>query len=487
MIINLDELISQDPDDILYPFYKNIHDIIMFIYKKYYNSYKERYNKIFVDSLLSKFIKNFKDNSSSKDENVQMKYIVEQVIYLFIKYDEMFCTYLLGHFRNIDHLDDKYKEQDQYPSIFKSYVDEHITRKSYDSLDNVKQVPIDQIDSNKYPSIMSSEHILHPTKDYVCMGDMYEEYPTLMKHLIVCEFFDKNQIPNMYNDTQNYTIKRQIRDKINPANITKEKKHSNKIIGFSMILGGTASAISSRHKKQFKTKQNYYGFRITSKEWERKTITRKLLNYNYNYKKLLVYPDNDLVGIATTMKGIDRRTNAFNEDSDINIKLLDKKPQIKTKQGKSNRKEANTGIVCKSGPPRIRIKRLQKDIHTILNITLNHSAYVNNIQSLFVNDTEIFNLISKSLQIDFEDSTITDYSIPNGIPIIHFDTRNSTQGLTYKPYKKTTVKDLCKMISILLRYKEYGPMFIKNTNKTIRPKWFYNNLESNNKYFQIFN
>ena len=425
------------------------------------------------------------------------------MIYLFIKYDEKFCTLLLGHFRNIPHLESEY--QSTYPAVFKdiikTYIDDRRTR--YDSFTEV-QTNIDSVTIENNPSITSTEHILHPTNKYTCMGDLYESHPELMKNLIICEFFDKNH--HMYGDNQNYIIKRYLRDKIDPAKITKQDKHSDKILGFTLILGGTKSA-QHRQKKKFVLNQFYFTFsRPPVNKWSTlDALSKNLKKFKLHYVTH-TYLDNDLVGISTTIK----RTN----DSSINIKLLDKKTKITTLKGQTNRKEATTGIVCKSGPGRMQINRLQKDIELILQstlppmsgpplipavvsskkkkkVTLNYNTYIQQLKGLFTtsNIPTMQAIISESLQLYIDGiNNDNEYEIPENIPIINYKKKPKKNEKNIYPYKKIYVNDLCIIISTLLRFKEYEPMFY--LSKTFTPttkKWFYNNNESNNKYIDIFN
>ena len=413
------------------------------------------------------------------------------MIYLFIKYDEKCCTLLLGHFRKIPHLESEY--QSTYPDVFKNIIKEYIDdqRTLYDSFAEAQtKIASFTIDNN--PSITSIEHILQPTKKYTCMGDLYESQPDLMKHLIICEFFDKNH--HMYKDKQNYIIKRFVRDKLDPAKISKQDKHSNKILGFTLILGGTTSA-QHRRKKQFNLNQFYFTYSRPVNKWTTlNALSKKLKNYNFHYVTH-TYLDNDLVGISTTIK----RTN----DSSINIKLLDKKKKITTLKGQTNRKEANTGIVCKSGPGRMQINRLQKDIELILQsaplkpgnvsskVTLNYNKYIQQLKGKFTpsNMSTSQTIISKSLQLYIDGiNNDNEYKIPENIPIINYKKKTQKNKKNIYPYKKLTVNDLCIIISTLLRYKEYEPMFyqLKKFTPTTK-KWFYNNNESNNKYIDIFN
>jgi len=146
-------------------------------------------------------------------------------------------------------------------------------------------------------------------------------------------------------------------------------------------------------------------------------------------------------------------------------------------------------MVCRSGPDRMQIAPLLKNIDVILQSKLNYKAYITQLDSIFTDsiNTPSKTIISKILQINIDGITSNStFTIPEDLPIIHYikKKKNKNKPLKETLYKNITVKDLCIIISTLLRYKEYEPMF-DGTPRTI--KWFYNNIESNNKYIDLFN
>ena len=475
-IINNRKIISQTTQTKLkkiYEFYEQVKKTIFFVYEKFFNKYTAFHNIKKIDTLLTKFINTFKNTHPTlkKDTNAQIDYIITQLVYLFIKYDDTFCFKLLGHFRNIEHIEKKYKSS--YFDIFRNIIEEYIDNKRpiYDSFTKVQlSVDSSDFDINDHPSITSPEHILHPDKDYKCMGDLYKDYPEIMNKLIVCEFFDKNQNKSMYKNDQNYVIKRHKRDKIIPANITIKPNYSDKILGFSLVLGGTKPA-QLKKTKLYQFNQYYFSLSTSVNRWiTQDPLSATLKKYKLEYKDY-TYGDNKLIGISTTMKQT--------RDSTINIKLLDKKTSIKTIKGTSNRKQENTGSVCKSGNQRMQLGRLQKDIYLLLNnSTLDYNKYIDTLNETFTgaSNKQTKKIISKSLLLYIDGiSNESNYTIPEDIPIIHYIKRKKRPGVT----------DLCIIISTLLRYKEFESMFYES--KTYSNRWFYNNNESNNKYKQIFN
>ena len=213
----------------------------------------------------------------------------------------------------------------------------------------------------------------------------------------------------------------------------------------------------------------YYSWAFSNRRWDiRSSNIRKSLT-----NKKLFYSDNKLIGISSGEKK-------------IKIKLLDKKKISKTLSGRSNRKDANTGVICANGPSRIQKPKLIEDIQHILNTSLDFYEHIGNLTELFQSKYDDSNIpimitnVSNKLKV-YIDGIDTEYSTPENI-IIHYKFKS---GDFEKPYKKTTISDFCVVITTLLRYKEYESMF--DPSVTHNEKWFYNNEESNNKYKEIYN
>ena len=433
-----------------------------------------------IDALLTKFYTTFEINYPTKKEDIALRklYFTKQIIYLFIKYDEKFSTLLLGHFRNIPHLQTEFN--DTYPEqlieIIKECIDDK--RKSYKSFTDLLS------DSTEiHPGITSTEHISNqkrPDDPLHCMGDLYEDLPDLMNRLLVCEFFDKNQ--HIYDDDQNYMIKRELRDKIKAGNKKEKKDHSDKIIGFSTVYGGITSK-----PKRYKYNESIFMFNINRKIWDEKNPLRKLYvknNFNYNYKKYS-YTDNKITAISTIMSPYNDKKS---KTSKIDIKILHKTGKsATTKKGKKDKKQSSRGMVCRSGPDRMQIKPLVQNINEILGCTLNYESYLTQLDLIFTGSirTKSKKKIGDILQTNIDGITTEgSFTIPEKIPIIHYEKKTTKTNDLY-PYKPIRVKDLCIIISTLLRYKEYEPMF--HQDKTFSIKWFYNTMQSNNKYTDLFN
>ena len=415
----------KDPIDILkqkekYIFYDTCKTILIFVYTKLTTLYTDdgvlnEDGTRHVHALLTKFVTTFEsDHPTRKDDLTEMKvYVITQMIYLFIKYDEKFSTLLLGHFRNISHLQTEFN--DTYPEqlieIIKECIDDK--RKSYksftDLLSDSTEIP---------PGITSTEHISEDQAlqdaTYHCMGDLYEDLPDLMNRLLVCEFFDKNH--HLYGTKQNYMIKREVRDKIIPAGYLKKKNHSNTIIAFANVYGGTTSK-----PKRYTFEESIFMFkRNRKKSWDKKNPLGKIYkkyNFNYNYKKYS-YTDNVITAISTTMTPFN---NIKSQTSTIDIKLLDKKETITTKKGKKDKKKSPRGMVCRSGPDRMQIAPLLKNIDVILQSKLNYKAYITQLDSIFTGsiNTPSKTIISKILQINIDGITSNStFTIPEDTPII---------------------------------------------------------------------
>ena len=408
-----------------------------------------------------------KNKKKRKDPQQLFKYITFQLIYLYVKYDETFATLLLGYFRHIPHLETKYQSNSNYHDEFKELIDVYITsrRVKYSKFNDIMKHSQTQEDIANIPSILSKEHINNSDEEYDCMGDLYESESELMNMLLICEYFDKNY--HIYGDDQNYVIKRQLRDNIIPNKKSGNIKYSNKIIGFTLREGSSTSARVTRLKKKYITKDIYYSWRVSNKTWK---IIVSNIPKTYKYKEFF-YIDNTLIGISSTI-----------ESNIIKIKLLDKKISSKTLTGKSNRKEANTGIICANGPSRIQKNRLIKDIELLLDTTLDYYEYIEQFKSKFSDDIipVILQNVGNKLKI-YIDGIESSYDTPEN-PIVHYIYKSKN---TSKAYKKITIKDFCLIVSVLLRYKEYEHMFYDSID--FDKKWFYNNEESNNKYIEIFN
>ena len=262
------------------------------------------------------------------------------------------------------------------------------------------------------------------------MGNLYKHINTsirdIMYTLIIVEFYDK------YNTTVTPTS--------GAASVDVDGMHMNYTIlrnkrDLYERRGDTTIDVSNeivgfilRYPLKGIVQQRIFIFDDKKNTFDKNGLSIIHSSHDFNYLQFesILYNKNSILGFSL-----------YNtKKHKIMFKLLDNSTQIKkTKGGKINKKFINRGVVCGSGNARTRVGLLKRDIENILDITL---------------------LKTKK--------NITHY-----LPL----------------HTKLILGDLCKILSIILRYKEHEHLFIPSavggavgTSIDSNIKWFYNFEES---------
>jgi len=229
------------------------------------------------------------------------------------------------------------------------------------------------------------------------MAHLYDHVNDPIKHLVYTLF-----IMEYYDCNKNIYRKEHRNYNILRKRRDMEKRRTR---GLSLVdtddMSNEVVGFILRYTHRSLTKQQIFLFFSPTNTFGENGISILSPSHEYNYLQFIpgIFNKNELVGFNIYIP----------KRQEIVFKLLDITKQVKkTKGGKVNKKFINRGVVCGGGNIRMRIPNLQKDIEKILGIKL----------------------------------------VKESIKIIHFNGDN-----------KVKLSDLCNMLSILLRYKEYEGLF----------------------------